>query len=525
MPPELRSAGSPASTVEIGAPASRREHTYTEILKSSVLIGGSSVLTLAIGVVRTKAMSILLGPTGFGLMGIYGSIADLARSLSELGINASGVRQIAAATSSGDGARIARTVTVLRRVALVLAAFGAIALVAFASPVSRLTFGDNAHTAAIALLSLAVAFRLIADAQGALIQGMRRIGDYAQMGVLGALLGTVVGIPLVYFLREDGVVPALVAVAAMSIAVSWWYSRKVRVERVVMTTADIAHETGALLKLGVAFMGSGFLMMGSAYAVRIIVLRNAGLDATGFYQAAWTIGGLYVGFVLQAMGADFYPRLVGVAHDRDECNRVVNEQAHVSLLLAAPGVVATLACAPLVIHVLYTSEFEAAVGVLRWIALGMALRIVSWPMGFIIVAKGEQQIFFLTELAWTIVGIGLAWLLVARFGLDGAGMAFFGSYVFHGLMIYPIVRKLSGFRWSAANLKAGLMFVGTIALAFTALMALPGVWGTAIALLVTLATSLYSLDALLLLVPLSRLPRFLRPLALRCRRGRAAPGE
>ena len=525
MPPELRSAASPATAVDIGPPVARLDHTYTEILKSSVLIGGSSVLMLAIGVVRTKAMSILLGPTGFGLMGIYGSIADLARSLAELGINASGVRQIAAATSSGDAARIARTVTVLRRVALVLAAFGALSLIAFASPISRLTFGNDLHAAAIALLSLAVAFRLIADAQGALIQGMRRIGDYAQMGVLGALLGTIAGIPLVYFLREDGVAPALVVVAAMSIAVSWWYSRKVRIKPVAMTTADIAAETGALLKLGLAFMGSGFLMMGSAYAVRLIVLRSVGLDATGFYQAAWTIGGLYVGFVLQAMGADFYPRLVGVAHDDDECNRIVNEQAHVSLLLAAPGVLATLSCAPLVIHVLYTSEFEAAVGVLRWIALGMALRIVTWPMGFIIVAKGEQEIFFATELAWTVVSIGLAWLLVERFGLDGAGMAFFGSYVFHGLMIYPIVRKLSGFRWSRVNFKTGLMFVGTIALAFFALIALPGVWGTVVALCVTLATSLYAVDALLLLMPLSRLPGVLRPLASRCRRGRAAPGE
>jgi hypothetical protein len=29
--------------------------------------------------------------------------------------------------------------------------------------------------------------------------------------------------------------------------------------------------------------------------------------------------------------------------------------------------------------------------------------------------------------------------------LNGAGIAFFGSYVFHGLLIYPIVSVLSGF--------------------------------------------------------------------------------
>ena len=42
------------------------------------------------------------------------------------------------------------------------------------------------------------------------------------------------------------------------------------------------------------------------------------------------------------LGTDFYPRLVGAASDDVQCNRLVNEQAHISLLLALPGVLATL---------------------------------------------------------------------------------------------------------------------------------------------------------------------------------------
>ena len=116
-----------------------------------------------------------------------------------------------------------------------------------------------------------------------------------------------------------------------------------------MTFSEIRHEAASLLKLGFAFMASGFLVMGAAYAVRIIVVRDVGLEAAGFYSAAWTLGGLYVGFVLQAMGADFYPRLVSVATDNPRCNRLVNEQAQVSLLLAGPGIIATITFAPLVI--------------------------------------------------------------------------------------------------------------------------------------------------------------------------------
>jgi enterobacterial common antigen flippase len=143
---------------------------------------------------------------------------------------------------------------------------------------------------------------------------------------LGVLFGTLVSIPIVYYLREDGVVPALVAVAAMSTVISWWYSRKVRIEPCAMMRVYVRRETTSLLKLGLAFMASGLLMMGAAYVVRIILIRHGGLEQAGLYQAAWTLGGLYMGFVLQAMSADFYPRLVAVANDDAECNRLVSRR-------------------------------------------------------------------------------------------------------------------------------------------------------------------------------------------------------
>ena len=100
-------------------------HTYGQILKSSALIGGSSIASVGLGIIRTKAMALLLGPAGVGLLGLYGAIVDFAQSVAGLGISSSGVRQIAEAVGSGDAERIARTVTVLRRTSLVLGVIGA----------------------------------------------------------------------------------------------------------------------------------------------------------------------------------------------------------------------------------------------------------------------------------------------------------------------------------------------------------------------------------------------------------------
>ena len=58
-----------------------------------------------------------------------------------------------------------------------------------------------------------------------------------------------------------------------------------------MTMPQVAQEAAALLKLGVAFMASSFMTVGAVYVIRIIVLRNAGFDAAGLYQAARALGG------------------------------------------------------------------------------------------------------------------------------------------------------------------------------------------------------------------------------------------
>ena len=482
------------------------KRTYGEILRSSALIGSSSLLIIAIGVIRTKAMAVMLGPSGVGLIGLFGSIADLARSIAGLGINSSGVRQIAEAVGSNDQLRVARIAAVLKRTSIALGLVGVVLLVMLSGPVSTMTFGSRQHAPAVALLSVAVFFQLLGEAQGALLQGSRRIGRLAKLGVVSAFLGTAVSIAIVYVMREDGIVPSLVATAFLALVASAWYARNVAPQAPALRSADVRHEQVALLKLGAAFMGSGLMMMGSGYIVRVLVLKEGGADAAGLYQCAWTLGSLYVGLILQAMGTDFYPRLTAVARDDSECNRLVNEQAFVSILLAGPGVIATLALAPLVIVVFYTVKFEGAAVILRWICLGLTLRVISWPMGYIILAKGRQSVFFWSELAWTCVYLGLAWIWISALGAEGAGIAFFGSYVFHCFLIYFLVAKVSGFAWSLPNKRIGAVMVVLVGVVFGGFYVLPPLIAMGFGLIAAALSAAYALRTLLRLVSLDRVP-------------------
>jgi enterobacterial common antigen flippase len=485
--------------------------SHLQILKSTAVIGGASVINIVFAIIRNKAIALLLGPQGFGLLALYSSIADLAQALAGLGVQQSGVRQIAEAVGSGDQERIVRTVTLLRRVSIVLGLAGAALLAAFAFPVADITFGNRTYGTAVMIVAAAIFFRLVSAGQTALIQGMRRVSDLALISVLGAFFSTAISIPLIYWLGEEGIAWAILAMAAASILTSWWYARKIRIDQTAtMSLQEVKREVAPLLKLGAVFMASGFLTAGAAYAIRIVVLRYDGVAAAGFYQAAWALGGLYAGFILQAMGTDFYPRLTAVSSDNAACNRLVNEQAQVSMLLAGPGLIATLTAAPLVMTLFYSREFLPAVDLARWICLGMMLRIIAWPMGFIVLAKGASRIFFWTEVAATIVHVGLAWLLVPLIGVSGAGIAFCGLYVWHTALIYVILRRLSGFRWTPVNSKLAVGFLSAACIVFAACLTLP-VWiGTVVGTVATLISGLFSLWMLLKLLPPETLPQAVR---------------
>jgi len=230
------------------------------------------------------------------------------------------------------------------------------------------------------------------------------------------------------------------------------------------------------------------------------VVQKLGVNDVGLYHASTTLSNIYIGIILSAMGKDFYPRLTAVAEDNLICNRLVNEQTEVGLLMATPGILATLAFAPYVINIFYSEQFVPAYEVLRWQILGTFLRVVSWPIGFVLLAKGRGKVYFWTELIANCIHVVLIWIGVSLFGLVGTGIAFFLLYISYTAMIYRVVHSISGFFWTTNNLRLIGITSSGVALTFL----LPRFTSQNIALLfcglLTLISMIYTLFALYRLV-------------------------
>lgn len=423
--------------------------TYRQILASSSIMASAQAVNYSVGLARVKAIAILLGPTGVGIIGLYATAVSLVGSITSLGLHSSAVRTIAGAASREDSEAVARTVNILRRLCWITGLLGWVAIAAISVPLSHLMFQSGAHAWAFATLGGTILLSAICNGQMALLQGLRRVGDIARVQVTAALLNVAITVLIYVLLRERGIVPALIANSIISLAATWWFARRIQFEAVPLSWKVGVAETWSLLGVGLALTWSGVLVLAVDLLTRALVARDLGVVASGHYQAAWALSGLFAGFVLTAMGMDFYPRLAAVAHDHKAATRAINEQTEIGVLLSLPGLLAMLALAKPIVILFYSAKFLPAAELLVWMVLGVFGRIVSWPMGYVQLALGAGRWFMVSETIFHAVQGVFVFYFVANYGLLGAAYSFAAFYVVHVAGMYCIARRLIGFSWTA----------------------------------------------------------------------------
>lgn len=466
--------------------------SYRRILKSSSIIGGASVINIVIGLVRTKVLAVLLGPAGIGLASLYTGLMQTAATLATMGLGTVGTRQIAEAIGKEDEHALAVARRAMFLGALLLSVVGALIVWTLRDVLALYVLGSNESGGSVGWLALGVALSVAGASQAALIQGMRRIGDMARLSIYGSVLNTVFGLALLWQWGAAGLVAyVLIGPLANFLLGHWFVSRLPKPVAGLISVQELTQQWQMLLRLGIPFMGAGLVGTLVQLWIRVEVGNTLGTDALGHFQAAWTISMQYIGFVLAAMGADYYPRLTAVINDPAAATQLVNEQTEIALLLSAPVFIAMIGLTPWVIQLLYSSEFLAAVEVLRWQILGDVLKVASWPLGFVILAAGAGKTFFWSDSIVLLIMGGLIAIFSSSVGLKITGISFLVCYAVYLPLVFQMARHKIEFHWQP-NVK--WLFLSSFVLCILiAILCSYYTWGAFIAIGVSLSFGLYTL--------------------------------
>jgi O-antigen/teichoic acid export membrane protein len=476
---------------------SAERSSYRQIFKATSLFGGVQVVQILVGIVRTKFVAILLGTTGVGIMGLLNAPLQLILSITGLGITFSAVRDISEAYGSEDKTRINQTVSTLRRWSWLAGILGLVVTMGLAPLLSRWTFGNSDYTWAFIWLSVTMLMQTICNGQKAVIQATRRLKDLAKASVYGSLLGLFTAVPLYYYFGVKGIVPSLIITALTALLLSWHFSRKIQIEPVKMSWRETLISGESMIKLGLVITVTGIIGFFTGYILNAFISRTGGVDQVGLYNAGWSVIGQSTGLVFAAMTTDYFPRLSSINHDDTKIADLVNQQAEMVLLILAPILILLIGAMSLLIRLLYTPAFLPVVIFANWMLLGILLKGLVWPVGFIFPAKGDLKMFGMIEviaMAFNIVTNILGYHL---YGLVGLGISFIVDYFFGLGLTLLFAHKKYGFKYSKGTIRAfliSLLLVLAVFLASYLLKGIPGYLFGAVVLSVSVIYSYRELD-------------------------------
>ena len=194
------------------------------LIKSMLVIGSAQVVNILISIFRMKVLAVLLGPSGVGLLSIYTSLLGMVEQTAGLGMGSSGVREIA--SSRGDEATLSRVRRVLFAAHLLQGTLAMLAVWLLRERIAIWLFGDAVRATEVGLIGIAILLGLLASAQTALLQGLRKIGDLGRVTVIGAFVGTLAGLAAVWLQGERGLIWFILVQPLAAVLIALHYTRR-----------------------------------------------------------------------------------------------------------------------------------------------------------------------------------------------------------------------------------------------------------------------------------------------------------
>lgn len=442
-----------------------------ELLRAILKTGGASALSLGLGMVAMKVVALVLGPSGVGFFSILRQTQQIGLTLALLNGQMPVVHGIA---SRENGERHQYLATVL----CIIAAIGTIVGLSFIlfGPVLAawvLNQNEPATVLAIRCLSIPVILGAAHTFLTSVLNGHRAIGQAALVQVLNFGTLAILAYPAAWLARQGYPLAfsgLLTAASLTATALSFWFA--FRSGWLSWISGGLRRQfsrmaAGQFLNLAGTMLVTGFLGALIPLAVRAVVTRTFGLESAGILDVAWTLSMAYVTVILASFSSYYLPTLSKTG-DRAARVELMGRVLRLALLLMVPLVTSVIALKPLVVKLLYSSEFLPSLHLMRWMLIGDYFKVASWVFSFTMIAYPDMRTFLWTEVIWGAATFAGAVVSVQHFGsIEWIGVNFMLLYLAY--LIFTLVYAVRRHRFrvdrpTVLQWVAGLLLIIAVSL-------------------------------------------------------------
>ena len=177
--------------------------------------------------------------------------------------------------------------------------------------------------------------------------------------------------------------------------------------------------------------------------VRLMVEDKYGVASLGIFDAAWTLGTIYLVFILSSFGTFVLPAFSSLNEIRfvsPQFNKIVP----LILSVFLPLIITMLTFNEFILSFFYSKEFVGSKELLSLFLVGDVFKILSWCLSILFLAFNKSLVFVVTSLLWNLLFIVQSYYGLNIYGLEGLGFAYITTQIINLVCLYLIVTNKFG---------------------------------------------------------------------------------
>jgi O-antigen/teichoic acid export membrane protein len=419
-----------------------------EILDKGSISLAAKLLGSSLNFLFQVLLARMLGVEGVGIYYLALAATTFASLVVRMGMDFNLTRVVAAKAEDEDwtAVRAALRHALQAGVAAAVVGFGSIYLGADWIVVSVFSKSELALPLNVMAFSIAPAALVILFARA--LQGLRKVGEAMLVETAVApFIACIVVFPLVnqYDVVGGAVAYCIGVISALLVAVWVWRSQSKQ-----WGARSVGSDEGSVFEFVTAsspLFGVNLCQQLALVAPLFILGAMKSSSEAGLFYTANRTAAL-IGLLLVASNSIIAPKVAALYHNGEigTLDRVVRRSAMLVTLVAAPAVL-VFTLAPSLVMMIFGDEFVAAADLLRVLAVGQLINVISGSVSFVLMMTENYRSMFVTALWTVIVNLLISFVLIPDLGAMGAALATAGS-----LLVASALRVL--FVWRSMGIVA-----------------------------------------------------------------------
>ena len=408
------------------------------LIKTSVLTAISTIIKVISAFVINKVIAVYIGPSGLAIIGQLQNFMEMITTFSNGAITNGVVKYTAEYKTIEEKQKIFSTSIIISLIcSLIISLF----LFGFSGYLSELILKDTKYSSVFIVFGLTVFLFALNTILMSILNGQKEIKKYVIVNIASSIFSLFFTSFLIMQLNLMGALYALVVNQSVIFFVTLGFVIKSSWFKLEYFKQGI--DKDSLIKLSkysLMAITSALTVPISHLIIRNYIGENLSWNDAGYWQGIWYISTMYLMIVTTSLGVYYLPKLSELS-DNKEIKKEIISGYKIIMPIVTVIALGIYFFRELAIHIAFTKEFLPMIELFKWQLIGDVIKIASWLLAYLMLAKAMTKIFIYTEVLFSILFVILSIVFINYFGLIGVTYAFSLNYFIYLIVMIFIFRK------------------------------------------------------------------------------------